>query len=169
VPNKTASNAGDAGAGKPEDGKGLPIQDAVRTWVMVALTFIFAALYVGALFGLIPGSAKQDQQTLTRIESVVFVIIGYYFGRLPAQATEKTLKDEIHRQTQKADQAEEKKGDAQQQSQALEEKVKNAKAALASVVPGTPPVGLAMSLSKATPPPDALQQSVLAAVHVLES
>lgn len=166
------TNGGEGGRkDKGGEGKGQSMSDGPRTWMMVILTAVFVLLYIGALFGLISGAdTPQKLQTLTRIESIVFVIIGYYFGRLPAQATEKTLKGEIERQTQKADQAEEKKSNAEGDKRALQEKVKNAKAALGSTLPEAPQAGLAATLSKTTTPPtDALRQSVLAAVNVLES
>ena len=72
---------------------------------------------------------------ITRLEPIIFVIIGYYFGRLPAQQNEKTLKDEIGRQTQKADAAQHAKEQAQQTREALEEKIKNVSAALTSAGP----------------------------------
>jgi hypothetical protein len=169
--NETPKTNGGPGAGKDKgnEGKGQSMNDGARTWMMVILTAVFVLLYIGALFGFVPGGATQDQQTLTRIEAIVFVIIGYYFGRRPAQATEKTLKGEIERQTQKADQAEKEKDTAEGDKRTLQEKVKNARAALGSTVPDAPPVGLAANLSKTMPPPDALRQSVLAAVNVLES
>jgi hypothetical protein len=162
-------NQGDGGRGK--DGQGQPMQESVRTWVMAALTFIFVALYAAALFGLVPGPGASALQTATRIESIVFVIIGYYFGRLPAQATERTLKGEIQRQSGKAEDAEEKKSASQQETQALREKVKNTRAVLASTVPkaAVSSDGLAATLGKTTPPVDTLRQSVLAAVNVLDS
>ncbi|HEX3552466.1 MAG TPA: hypothetical protein VIA62_04470 [Thermoanaerobaculia bacterium] len=142
---------------------------------MVILTLVFVAIYVGALLGWIPGSNKPDPTTLSRIESIVFVIIGYYFGRLPAQANEQTLKGEINRQAQKAETAEQAKTAALQEKQGLQEKVKNAKAALASAAPGAPPKpaaeDLATNLSRTLPTASAevLRQSVLAAVSVLDS
>jgi len=42
---------------------------------------------------------------IARIEPIIFVIVGYYFGRLPSQQNEKALKEEISRQTQRADAA----------------------------------------------------------------
>ncbi|MEA2601060.1 MAG: hypothetical protein QOF89_2052 [Acidobacteriota bacterium] len=155
-------------------GTGQTMQETLRSWMMIVLTLAFVAIYVGALLGWIPGANKPDPQILSRIESIVFVIIGYYFGRLPAQATEQTLKGEINRQTQKADTAEQVKTEALQEKQGLQEKVKNAKAALASAVPAPAapaPEGLAPNLSRSLPAtsPDALRQSVLAAVNVLDS
>lgn len=107
--------------------------DALRGWVMVALTLIFVILYAAALAGWL--KPLTDERMITRLEPVIFVIIGYYFGRLPAQQNEKTLKDEIGRQTQKADAAQHAKEQTQQAREALEEKVKNARATLMAASP----------------------------------
>jgi hypothetical protein len=156
---------------KPPAATGQTMQENLRTWVMVILTFLFVAVYFGALLGWIPSpSAKPDLQTLSRIEAILFVIIGYYFGRLPVAATEQTLKDEIHRQTGKAENAEQVKTAALEEKQALQEKVKNAKAALSAAMPEAAPEGLALNLSKApSTSADALRHSMVAAVKVLES
>ena len=53
------------------------------------------------------------------------VIIGYYFGRSPAIQNEQSLKDEIARQTQKADAAQHAKEQALQSREVFEEKLKN--------------------------------------------
>jgi hypothetical protein len=117
-----------------KDNKDVPtgqnMADVLKGWVMVALTLIFVLLYAAALIGWL--KPLTDMSMITRLEPIIFVIIGYYFGRLPAQQNEKTLKDEINRQTQKADAAQNAKEQAKQDREALEEKVKNAKAALSS-------------------------------------
>src|SRR5437660_8535349 len=74
--------------------------DTLKNWIMVVLTLIFISLYGAALIGWLKPLA--DEKMVLRLEPIIFVIIGYYFGRLPAQQNEKTLKDEIGRQTQKA-------------------------------------------------------------------
>ncbi len=108
-------------------GKNSP--EGLRNWMMVALSLIFVFLYGAALFGFLKPLA--DMTMITRLEPIIFVIIGYYFGRLPAQQNEKTLKEEISRQTQKADAAQYTKEKVLQEREVLEEKVKNAKVALA--------------------------------------
>jgi len=108
--------------------QGQNMTDALKSWVMVALTLIFVGLYAAALIGWL--KPLTDITMITRLEPIIFVIIGYYFGRLPAQQNEKTLKDEINRQTQKADAAQHVKEQTQQEREALEEKVKNVKAVL---------------------------------------
>ncbi|HEV8367044.1 MAG TPA: hypothetical protein VGQ39_03745 [Pyrinomonadaceae bacterium] len=102
--------------------------DAVMSWVMVLLTLSFVLLYGFAVIGKIKPLA--DVSIVSRLEPIIFVIIGYYFGRLPSQQTERTLKEEIGRQTQKADAAQHAKEQALQSREALEEKAKNLRATL---------------------------------------
>jgi hypothetical protein len=108
--------------------QGQKMTDVLRNWMMVALTVVFVLLYAAALIGWLKPLA--DASMITRLEPIIFVIIGYYFGRLPAQQNEKTLKDEISRQTQKADAVQYTKEQAQQEREVLEEKLKNVKASL---------------------------------------
>ncbi|HEX8283786.1 MAG TPA: hypothetical protein VF588_10550 [Pyrinomonadaceae bacterium] len=147
-----------------ETSQGQTMADALKGWVMVALTLVFVALYGAALTGWLKPLA--DEKMVTRLEPIIFVIIGYYFGRLPAQQNEKTLKDEIGRQTQKADAAQHAKEQAQQSREALEEKVKNARAALGAT-PGQPVKSLAEGAGSAKDDP--LRVSVAAALNVLNS
>lgn len=102
--------------------------DALKNWLMVALTLIFVALYTAALTGWLRPLA--DVTMITRLEPVIFVIIGYYFGRLPAQANEKTLKDEIDRQAKRTDAFQHAKEVAEKERNVLEEKTRNAQIVL---------------------------------------
>ncbi len=112
----------------PDISQGQNSTEGLRSWMMVTLTLIFVFLYAAALFGWLTPLA--DMTMITRLEPIIFVIIGYYFGRLPAQQTEKTLKGEIDRQIQKADAAQYTKEKVLQEREVLEEKIKNAKVAL---------------------------------------
>jgi choline-glycine betaine transporter len=103
--------------------------DFLKSWVMVGLTVVFVSLYVAALFGTI--EPLKDASIITRLEPILFVIIGYYFGRLPAQANENTLKNEINRQSQRADASQQIKEKAQQEREVLEEKIRNVRITLA--------------------------------------
>jgi hypothetical protein len=107
------------------------IIQTLRNSLMVILTLIFVLLYAAAFSGKL--DPLKDSTMIWHLEPVIFVLIGYYFGRLPARENEKTLKDEITRQTQKADAAQFAKEKAQQERETLEEKIKNAKAALKTV------------------------------------
>ena len=106
------------------------LSETIKDWVMVFLTLAFVVLYGLALLGKLKPLA--DASMVTRLEPIIFVIIGYYFGRLPGQQNEQTLKEEIGRQTQRADAAQHAKETALQSREALDEKVKNARTALAA-------------------------------------
>lgn len=145
------------------------LAQALKSWVMVALTAVFVLLYGAALTGLLRPLA--DERMVTRLEPIIFVIIGYYFGRLPAQQNERTLKGEIGRQAQKADAAQHAKEQAQQAREALEEKLKNTRATLTSSAPGGALKGSAESLDRSAglAKDEALRQAVAAAISILNS
>jgi hypothetical protein len=149
--------------------RGFDISNALRSWVMVALTLIFVLLYALALVGWLRPLA--DEKMIVRLEPIIFVIIGYYFGRLPSQQNENTLKGEINRQTQKVDAAQHVKEQALQAREALEEKVKNARATLTSNSFGLATKVLGGSPVKTDVPvnEDGLRHSVIAALSVLNS
>ena len=109
--------------------------DTLKNWIMVVLTLIFISLYGAALIGWLKPLA--DEKMVMRLEPIIFVIIGYYFGRLPSQQNERTLKQEINRQTQRADASQSAKEQALQSNEALEEKIKNVRAALGSEHPAS--------------------------------
>lgn len=143
--------------------------DALKGWTMVVLTFAFVLLYGSALLGWL--KPLSDVSMITRLEPIIFVIIGYYFGRLPAQQNEKTLKDEIGRQTQKADAAQHAKEQAQQSREAVEEKIKNVSAALTSSAPNISAAKFAEDIHKTGAPinDEGLRYSVGAALRILNS
>ena len=126
----------------PEAEREFPQKDGMandlKSWVMISLTFIFVILYIAALAGLFKPLDKDKWDIFARLEPIIFVIIGYYFGRLPAQQNEKSLKDEINRQTQKADAAQHIKEKAGQEREVLEEKIKNASLVLTKQVDDPP-------------------------------
>jgi len=147
------------------DGLGLTgSAGTLKEWVMVLLTMAFVALYGLALVGKLKPLA--DLTMVSRLEPIIFVIIGYYFGRLPAQQNEQILKEEIGRQTKRADAAQQARETALQSREALDEKLKNALTALSSspLVDGGPPG--AMDMSKTEKPPHG---SVAAAFNILSS
>ena len=149
--------------------RGYDLSNVLRSWVMVTLTLIFVLLYGLALTGWLKPLA--DEKMFMRLEPIIFVIIGYYFGRLPSQQNEEMLKWEINRQTQKAEAAQQVKEQAQQAREALEEKVKNVKATLTFATPGMTAKALAEGFDKTslTIKDDALRQSLLGALSILNS
>ena len=110
---------------RPSEGT-LP--QTIKSWLILLLTLVFVVLYGLALLGKLRPLA--DASMVTRLEPLIFVIIGYYFGRLPGEETEKILKHEINRQILRADAAQSAKETALQSREALDEKIKNARTAL---------------------------------------
>jgi len=144
--------------------------DALKSWVMVVLTLIFVALYGAALFGWL--KPLMDDKMVMRLEPIIFAIIGYYFGRLPGQQNERTLKQEINRHTQRADASQSAKEQALQSSEALEEKVKNVKATLTSdyaFSAGGASSGERLRTASTAMPEAGLQHVVGAALRILNS
>ena len=115
-----------------EQKQGHPVKgtlsDTIKNWLMVFLTLIFVVLYGLALLGKLKPLA--DASMVTRLEPLIFIIIGYYFGRLPGEENEQTLKEEIGHYIQRADAAQSAKETALQSRDVLDEKIKNARTAL---------------------------------------
>jgi hypothetical protein len=136
---------------------------------MVALTLTFLLLYAAALLGWL--RPLPDEKMVAKLEPLIFVIVGYYFGRLPSQQSEKVLKDEITRQTQKADAAQHAKEQVQQTREALEEKIKGVRAALTV---GTPVAALRSSAetrekADGAGRDEAMRHSISTALNVLNA
>jgi hypothetical protein len=104
--------------------------NAIRNWGMTAVTSVLALFYGAALLGWL--KPLPDERVVARLEPIIFVIIGYYFGRLPSQQNEQTLNGEVSRQMQKAEASQHAKEQAQQARETLEEKIKNVRVTLAS-------------------------------------
>jgi len=94
----------------------------------VILALVFVALYAAAFAGKL--DPLKDNTMLIRLEPVIFILIGYYFGRHPSRQCEQTLKDEITRQRQITEAAQFAKAKSQEDRERLEEKIKNARTAL---------------------------------------
>jgi hypothetical protein len=107
---------------------GKSITEILNNSIMVILTFIFVLLYAAAFTGKF--DPFKDNTMLLKLEPIIFILIGYYFGRFPSRQNEQSLKEEIARQTQKADAAQYAKEKALQDREMLEEKIKNARTIL---------------------------------------
>ena len=59
------------------------VTDALKSWIMLFLTIAFVILYALALSGRL--KPLPDTSLVARLEPIIFVIIGYYFGRIPGQ------------------------------------------------------------------------------------
>lgn|SRR5215831_13457795 len=141
--------------------------DTLKNWIMVVLTLVFISLYGAALVGWL--RPLTDDKMVLRLEPIIFVIIGYYFGRLPGQQNEKTLQQEINRQTHRADAAQSAKEQSLQSNEALEEKIKNVKATLAPETSAFATASGSHSLRSANVRDEDLRPVVNAALRVLNS
>lgn len=142
--------------------------ETLKGWIMVFLTFVFVALYGLALLGKL--KPLDDASMVTRLEPIIFIIVGYYFGRLPSQQNEQTLKGEIDRQTKRADAAQHAKETALKTTEALEEKVKNARLALETSGLGSGNGTIEIFETVTSPTTEARQRgSVSTALKILDS
>ena len=112
------------------DQKQRRITEILRDSTLIIITLIFVLLYAAAYAGKF--DPLKDNTMLLRLEPLIFILIGYCFGRIPARQNEQTLKDEITRQTQKADAAQYAKEKAQLERETLEEKIRNTRTSLKS-------------------------------------
>ena len=133
---------------------------------MVVLTLVFITLYGAALTGLL--KPLTDEKMVLRLEPIIFVIIGYYFGRLPGIQNEKALQQEINRLTQRYDAAQSAKEQALQVNEAMEEKLKNVKVVLGTEGPFVTASG-SHNLRSATLRDDELRPMVNASMRILNS
>ena len=113
-----------------EESGAVVVANVLRDWVMILLTLVFVLLYGLALAGKL--RPLPDQSIVSRLEPVLFVVLGYYFGRLPAQQSEQSLRNEIKDLTKRAEAARQGREVALQSHEALHERMKNAWKALAS-------------------------------------
>ncbi|HEV7642776.1 MAG TPA: hypothetical protein VGO50_02435 [Pyrinomonadaceae bacterium] len=111
----------------------IAMADSLKSWVMISLTLIFVLLYAAAF---IFPTHFESTTAIKELQPIIFVIIGYYFGRLPAQQTEDSLNREIDRQATKTDAAISAKGIALKNEASMEKKMEDAKTVLSSVRAG---------------------------------
>lgn len=90
---------------------------------MIIITLVFVILYIGALLGWL--KPFSDITMVARLEPIIFTIIGFYFGRMPARENERNLREEIERQAKKSEADQLNREQIQQEREILEEKIKN--------------------------------------------
>jgi len=140
--------------------------DALKSWIMVLLTLLFVVLYGAALIGWL--RPLSDERMAIRLEPIILVIIGYYFGRLPSQQNEQNLKNEIERHAQRADGAQHAKEQAQKSGEVLEEKLKNVRTTLAAHAPANLTRAFVEKPGNSANE-EALRRSISAALNILDS
>jgi hypothetical protein len=107
------------------------LSEAVRNSLMVILTLIFVFLYAAAFAGKL--DPLKDNSMVLRFEPILFLLMGYYFGRFPARQDERVMKNEIERQAKQIDAAQFVKEKVQKDCKLLEERIENAKTVLRAI------------------------------------
>lgn len=101
------------------------ITDSLKTWTMAIITLVFVTLYALSIAGRgVPSDA------IGQLQPIVFVIIGYYFGRLPSRQVEGTLKEQVHIHANNATAARNAERKAEVERGVFEEKIKNTRTIL---------------------------------------
>lgn len=68
------------------------VAQGVKVWGLAVLTLLFIVLYTLAMFGKFP---HANDQVLLRLEPIIAIIIGYFFGRVPSIVIEKQLAERL--------------------------------------------------------------------------
>ena len=134
---------------------------------MVFLAGVFVLLYTVALLGWL--KPLSDVAMVTRLEPLIFIIIGYYFGRRPAQQNEQSLKDTIDRQTKKAEDVQHLLEQARQEREALDEKLENVKIILTSLTGKASPANMNRSSADEEANLKTQRHSIVNAINILNS
>ena|SRR5713101_5069849 len=147
-----------------------------KDWIVVVLTVVFVALYVLALVGVM--KLPSDDKLVVQIAPIISVIIGYYFGRIPGEKNEQTLRQQVdatrgerEQAVAQKNQAQNERNDAVQQRERFATKIADARAALSAAAPAAPPELLAATLGGGAAPtdPEAVRNAATACLKVLES
>jgi hypothetical protein len=141
-------------------------EDPLKKGTIAVLTLIFVALYVAGIIGVWRGDSAVNSKAITLLQPIVYVIIGYYFGRMPAEKTENALKEQ-------ADKKDKEAGAANTEAARSSTKLQATKSVLEKAVGHTgvaPPSGFAQTLSttKASNE-DALKITIVQALNVIDS
>jgi hypothetical protein len=103
---------------------------AFRRTLFAGAVLLLGILYYIAAIG---GFRLPVDISVIKVEPILFVLLGYFFGRLPARQQAHLLQQEIHWQSHRADAAQHAKEQAIQAQEAVEERLKNVRIALDSM------------------------------------
>jgi hypothetical protein len=142
-------------------------EDPLKQWTMFALTLLFVVLYACGVRGVV---WTPNDAIVKIVQPILAVIIGYYFGRMPSERNERTLKEEIGRVGQEATRARTDKETALRDQTKAQEKLDNVKEVLKTSTPSQETTeGFVRSLSGGgAVNAEALRHSVAAALRMLE-
>lgn len=141
-------------------------QERWRTVMVLSISIVFVLLYVAALLGW--GGLAPNKEALAFIQPVVWVIIGYYFGRVPGERNESRLKEQADQNGDAAKSATKTASEARARLVATETRLAAARTVLLeSVAADAAPWGLGVAaqgrpaVAPAAPSPAALPLRIL--------
>jgi hypothetical protein len=113
-------------------GRTRNVAEMLKDWLLPLVMVVFIFLYAAAFA--LKFDPLRDNTFLLRLEPIILILIGFYFGRLPASQNERALKQEITRQFHTSEAANFAKVSAEIERETLEEKIKNARTVLRQCV-----------------------------------
>lgn len=143
--------------------------EILKNWVTVILMLVFLFLYALALAGIL--RPMSDVTVITRLEPIMFIVVGYFLASLGTIQRERTLRDEIKRQSIRADSAQQAKQETETEKRTIEEKMRNACTALDSTLVklGAPSNPVLSPYGLIPPARFGLAHDVATAVRILNS
>ncbi len=136
-----------------------PGEDPIKKMIVVALTVVFTALYVIAIIG--RWRWDSDREAIQLLQPIVYVIIGYFFGRMPSEATERSLRSVAADKTQQA-------SEAQARLKSVRAVLSQTSAAPTAASPAPGRAAEMMPAGAASASHDDLRRSVAAAISVID-
>jgi hypothetical protein len=102
--------------------------ETAKHWIMIIVSVTFLVLYGAALTGVL--RPVTESSIAERLEPIIFILIGFYFGQLPFTQSLRSRKRELERVREKLDELQAAKDQVQREHDAMGEKIANAKIAL---------------------------------------
>lgn len=93
-------------------------------WLSLIVALMFVSLYAAVSIGWL--RPTSDISSLTRLEPILFLFVGYYFALSFSMADKRGLREEVERQKLRADDEAAARQAAEQATNFLTEKIKNA-------------------------------------------
>ncbi len=97
-------------------------------WTMIVVSLTFLILYAAALAGWL--RPMGENSIVARLEPIIFLLIGFYFGLVSISSISRSRKKELDRTRERLDELQLTKEQIQRERDAFAERISNAKVAL---------------------------------------
>jgi len=102
--------------------------ETAKHWIMIVVSLSFLVLYGAALTGWLRPITTNS--LAERLEPIIFILVGFYFGQLPFTYALRSRKRELQRMREKLEETQKSKEQIQSEHDSMAEKISNAKIAL---------------------------------------